>query len=170
MDGGELRSVRLACLKSLRKGAGLGRLDAPTDLPFAAFSVQDWAELKTLIGHAAVLASNGSAAVEAAQIALGAAHRGYGPSLTERREAAARDLGISVRSVQRLEDEGIAAIEEWVRRLRDPLEITMEFTRMNVILDEAKRALTSPPYSPEHLDSAQHYLMASLQFTGKIGG
>lgn len=129
----ELLEARLERLKSLRRGRGLLRSEGPPGFPFELFDVSNWDEFKALAVEALELCSP-SNSITAAIYAFNLTGELHDADLTERRVAAAKAMGVSTRTVRRLEEDGLHEVNEWMFRLFSPSAILDEFHRVRRIL------------------------------------
>jgi hypothetical protein len=162
---------RVAVIQRLCKGPGvLAMPNARLDLTWERFGVRDEHEFVNLMEVVFQVAPEWNA-IDAIKNALGLGFMDPATermirhlSLTERREALAAHMGVSVRTVMRLERNGAVVVDGYVRRFTDDDPSSLIFMTMFAAawLDERqhKKSLDLDPQLTANLSYAASDLMA----------
>lgn len=104
-------------LKRIRRGRGI--FGKQSDSTLEGLGVENWDQLFQMINWFEAVYRQKPSAV-AIVLALGIENYVRKQNLTERREGAAQDLEVSLRTVMRLEEEGAELLADFIYRLTNP--------------------------------------------------
>lgn len=108
---------RIDWIKKLRRGRGL--LGKPKDVPLDLFNVSNLPAVYNVVRSVLVLSPH-LAELKAIGIALGVGPGLDNTNLTERREVTMESLGVSLRTVMRLEEQGAEILDGYFDMLKNP--------------------------------------------------
>lgn len=152
---------RVAALKMLRKGKGLSERHPIDGFPLDLFGVDSWQELCDLLAAAKAMLPSTPPKI-AVMSALGTSTGVWRPTLTARRERLANSYDVTIRTVQRWEDEGFSLLAYQMNSIRGPTALASALTSVALLLEYAEKVLQPPMFSPKDIRKAQEHLWRGI--------
>lgn len=156
------REQRLSTLKRLRRGVGAIQQRSHDDIDLQLFGVDTWWEFLELLKVSFAMLPKTSS-VFALQLALAQWSGSWNPELTKRREKVSKELGVSVRTVQRLEEEALPLLEHEMDQMSDPLVVRARCLQSVMLLEWAAKRLSPEGHDLNKLGEAVQLIYEGTQ-------
>ena len=154
-------------LKAMKRGSGIGKQE-PKGFNAEVFEVDSWHQCYALI-KAAFSSLPATIAVDALRSAI-LGRGGHGTStLTSRREEFAETHAVTVRTVQRLEDDAMPLLVNEIRNLLDPLSVRMHLLSVIHLSNWALVGFTGDYFNHQLLRDLPDYLIHASSPSTPVG-
>lgn len=143
---------RIGWIKKLRKGNGLLRRN--DNVPLDLFNVSTFEEIREVVREVYTLSPN-VAEVKAIAIALGIGPRLHNTNLSDRRKYSTAMLGVSSRTVIRLEEVGAFILDSYFEMLGNPGgELRRQVADMRIAAERLESLASGEGLSPSRIDDS----------------